>query len=47
MGSQYLNEERDYKDHSTIDMYFPGFTVLEFVFYVGWLKVSLTRISLA
>lgn len=39
IGRQYLDPKAGYAGH-TFDLYFPGFTVLEFVFYVGWLKVS-------
>ncbi|XP_041468276.1 bestrophin-2-like [Lytechinus variegatus] len=38
-GRQYLDPKMGYDGH-TIDVYVPGFTVLEFVFYVGWLKVA-------
>lgn len=37
-GRQYLDPLMGYDGH-TIDVYVPGFTILEFVFYVGWLKV--------
>lgn len=39
IGRQYLDPKAGYAGH-TFDLYFPGFTVLEFVFYVGWLKVA-------
>lgn len=39
IGRQYLDPSEGYEGNA-FDLYFPGFTVLEFVFYVGWLKVS-------
>ncbi|XP_022090573.1 bestrophin-2-like isoform X2 [Acanthaster planci] len=39
LGRQYLDPNEKFEGH-TIDLYFPGFTLLEFVFYVGWLKVA-------
>ncbi|KAJ8044463.1 Bestrophin-2 [Holothuria leucospilota] len=39
VGRQYLDPSKNYTGHS-FDLFFPGFTVLEFVFYVGWLKVA-------
>ncbi len=39
IGRQYLNPKSDEVDYKQLDLYFPGFTLLEFVFYVGWLKV--------
>ncbi|XP_038073553.1 bestrophin-2-like [Patiria miniata] len=39
LGRQYLDPEMKFEGH-TIDLFFPGFTLLEFVFYVGWLKVA-------
>ncbi|XP_071801713.1 bestrophin-2a-like isoform X2 [Asterias amurensis] len=39
LGRQYLDPEKKIEGH-TIDLFFPGFTLLEFVFYVGWLKVA-------
>ncbi|XP_033115802.1 bestrophin-2-like [Anneissia japonica] len=38
-GRQYLDPESGYPGHE-IDLKFPGFTLLEFIFYVGWLKVA-------
>ncbi|XP_056149449.1 bestrophin-4 isoform X2 [Lampris incognitus] len=39
IGRQFLNPEKGYKDH-TVDMYVPVFTLLQFFFYSGWLKVG-------
>ncbi|XP_071833581.1 bestrophin-2a-like [Apostichopus japonicus] len=39
IGRQYLDPSEGYEGNA-FDLYFPGFTVLEFVFYVGWLKVA-------
>ncbi|CAG5120906.1 unnamed protein product, partial [Candidula unifasciata] len=38
-GQQYLDPAKNYKGFE-IDFYFPGFTILQFLFYMGWLKVS-------
>ncbi|XP_071962990.1 bestrophin-2a-like isoform X2 [Antedon mediterranea] len=38
-GRQYLDQAMSYEGHE-IDLKFPGFTLLEFIFYVGWLKVA-------
>ncbi|KAJ3595568.1 hypothetical protein NHX12_004871 [Muraenolepis orangiensis] len=39
IGRQFLNPEKGYKDHK-LDMYVPVFTLLQFFFYAGWLKVA-------
>ena len=39
IGRQFLDPEQGYKDHA-IDLYFPVFTILQFIFYMGWLKVA-------
>ncbi|KFM74227.1 Bestrophin-3, partial [Stegodyphus mimosarum] len=39
MGRQYLNPEKGYPGHE-IDLYVPVFTLLQFFFYMGWLKVA-------
>lgn len=44
MGRQYLNPSKDYKNYN-IDLYVPIFTLLQFLFYVGWLKVAETLIN--
>lgn len=38
IGRQFLNPEKGYKDHK-VDMYIPVYTLLQFFFYNGWLKV--------
>lgn len=40
MGHQWTKESK-----STVDIYFPVFTTLQFFFYVGWLKVAETLIN--
>lgn len=39
MGRQYLDPTKGYPGNN-VDLYFPFFTVLQFVFYMGWLKVA-------
>lgn len=39
VGRQYLDPEQKYANHS-VDLYVPVFTLLQFFFYVGWLKVA-------
>ncbi|XP_061775657.1 bestrophin-4 isoform X2 [Nerophis ophidion] len=39
IGRQFLNPDKGYKDHK-IDLYVPVFTLLQFFFYAGWLKVG-------
>ncbi|XP_066967156.1 bestrophin-2-like isoform X2 [Macrobrachium rosenbergii] len=39
VGRQFLDPEQGYKDH-LIDLYVPMFTILQFIFYMGWLKVA-------
>ncbi|XP_063075070.1 bestrophin-4 [Engraulis encrasicolus] len=39
IGRQFLNPAKNYKGHS-LDMYVPVFTLLQFFFYAGWLKVG-------
>ncbi|XP_064106042.1 bestrophin-3-like isoform X2 [Macrobrachium nipponense] len=39
VGRQFLDPEQGYKDH-LIDLYVPVFTILQFIFYMGWLKVA-------
>jgi len=38
-GRQYLDSSRDIPGHG-IDIVFPIFTILQFIFYMGWLKVA-------
>lgn len=39
MGRQYLAPEKGYPGHE-VDLYIPIFTILQFFFYMGWLKVA-------
>lgn len=39
IGRQFLNPDKGYKDHK-IDLYVPVFTLLQYFFYAGWLKVT-------
>jgi hypothetical protein len=39
MGRQFLDPAMGYQGHD-VDMYVPLFTMLQFFFYVGWIKVS-------
>ncbi|XP_042906011.1 bestrophin-4 [Parasteatoda tepidariorum] len=39
MGRQYLDPEKGYPGHE-VDLYIPIFTLLQFFFYMGWLKVA-------
>ncbi|KAG8196808.1 hypothetical protein JTE90_027525 [Oedothorax gibbosus] len=39
MGRQYLDPEKGYPGHE-VDLYIPIFTILQFFFYMGWLKVA-------
>lgn len=39
MGRQYLDPAKGYKKH-VLDLYIPIFTIFEFFFFMGWLKVS-------
>ncbi|XP_028328991.1 bestrophin-4 [Gouania willdenowi] len=39
IGRQFLNPAKGYSDHK-IDMYVPVFTLMQFFFYTGWLKVG-------
>ena len=45
IGRQFLNPEKGYKGHN-LDMYVPVFTLLQFFFYAGWLKVRQIHVSL-
>lgn len=38
IGRQFLDPNKEHKGHR-IDMYIPVFTLLQFFFYAGWLKV--------
>ncbi|XP_036158449.1 bestrophin-2 isoform X2 [Myotis myotis] len=39
IGRQFLDPAQGYKDHN-LDLFVPVFTLLQFFFYVGWLKVA-------
>ncbi|XP_023671646.1 bestrophin-4 [Paramormyrops kingsleyae] len=39
IGRQFLNPAKGYSGH-TLDLYIPVFTLLQFFFYAGWLKVG-------
>ncbi|KAK8718465.1 hypothetical protein OTU49_014732, partial [Cherax quadricarinatus] len=39
LGRQFLDPSQGYDNH-TIDFYVPIFTFLQFIFYMGWLKVA-------
>lgn len=39
VGRQYLDPQRGFEKHK-VDLYVPVFTLLQFFFYVGWLKVA-------
>ncbi|KAM8972903.1 bestrophin-3 [Pelodytes ibericus] len=39
IGRQFLDPEQQYPGHD-LDMYIPVFTLLQFFFYAGWLKVA-------
>lgn len=43
MAHQWV--ENDTRKSYKIDLYFPVFTLLQFFFYVGWLKVAETLIN--
>lgn len=38
IGRQFLDPARGYQGHD-LDLYVPIFTLLQFFFYAGWLKV--------
>uniref|UniRef100_A0A914XBN7 Bestrophin homolog n=1 Tax=Plectus sambesii TaxID=2011161 RepID=A0A914XBN7_9BILA len=40
MGRQYVSTKRDIEVHSAVDLYFPLITVIQFLFYMGWMKVA-------
>jgi len=39
LGRQFLDPKQGYPGHD-VDMYVPVFTILQFFFYMGWLKVA-------
>lgn len=44
IGRQFLNPAQKYPGHD-LDLYVPVFTLLQFFFYSGWLKVQMTSTS--
>ena len=38
IGRQFLDPTQNYPGHN-VDLYVPVFTILQFFFYMGWLKV--------
>ena len=42
LGRQYLDPNKDIpgRGHSTLDCVIPVYLILQFIFYVGWLKVA-------
>ncbi len=44
LGRQYLNPVKGHAGYE-MDLYFPVFTFLEFIFYIGWLKVAESMLS--
>jgi len=42
-GRQFLDPAQSYEGYS-VDLFVPFFTVLQFFFYMGWLKVSIAFI---
>lgn len=43
IGRQFLDPAQGYPGHD-LDFYLPVFTLLQFFFYVGWLKVRHNRL---
>ncbi|VDN87816.1 unnamed protein product [Brugia pahangi] len=44
IARQYIISENA-KNKSTLDIYLPVMTIIQFVFYMGWLKVGLTIVD--
>ncbi|XP_074648496.1 bestrophin-2-like isoform X2 [Tubulanus polymorphus] len=44
LGRQFLDSDKGYEGHR-MDMYIPVFTLLQFFFYMGWLKVAETLVN--
>ena len=42
-GRQFLDPKQNYDDYS-VDLFIPFFTLLQFFFYMGWLKVNISVI---
>lgn len=45
IGRQFLDPAQGYPGHD-IDFYLPIFTLLQFFFYVGWLKVQTDELQI-
>ncbi|CAL4069019.1 unnamed protein product [Meganyctiphanes norvegica] len=47
LGAQFLDPDpaKDYLPKYRVDFYVPLFTILQFVFYIGWLKVAETLLN--
>ena len=47
MGHQWVEgiDEHLQKQRNAVDLYFPAFRVLQFFFYMGWLKVAESLIN--
>uniref|UniRef100_A0AC35FE08 Bestrophin homolog n=1 Tax=Panagrolaimus sp. PS1159 TaxID=55785 RepID=A0AC35FE08_9BILA len=45
MGRQYLIGERDIPNAKTVDLYVPIMSILQFLFYIGWMKVAEVMIN--
>lgn len=43
IGRQFLDPKRGYQGHD-LDLYVPIFTLLQFFFYAGWLKVHMSSV---
>ena len=46
MGSQFVDSADGSEAAGGFDLYIPIFTFLQFFFYMGWLKVSFSLMSL-
>ena len=45
VARQFLDPDKHY-EHNEVDWYVPFFTVLQFLFYVGWIKVQIHKVVL-
>lgn len=45
MGHQWVHPKDGDPNHNKIDLYFPFFSLLQFFFYMGWLKVAESLIN--
>jgi hypothetical protein len=44
IGRQFLDPSKNIKHHE-VDFYIPCFTILQFLFYVGWIKVCIYKLG--